>query len=169
MWWEIITLVLLVLVGCFSFVLLSGAPYVPTLKKQIEVALKLANLSAGKSIIELGCGDGRVMIAAAKQGLNVTGYELNPILFLICWIRVLPYRGQARVIWGNFWRRSWPKADAIYVFLLPKLMGKLEKKIESEQFKRIKVVSFAFRFPNHQPIDEKAGVMLYEFKSLKLR
>ena len=156
--------ILAIIVGCFGFVLVSGAPYLPTLKKQIKTALELADLEAGDTIIEPGCGDGRVLLAAARLGLNVVGYELNPILFLVARLRTLPYRKKVKVIFGNFWNKKWPKAQAIYVFLLPRLMNRLESKINSENMGNVKVVSFAFQFPNRQPVKEKDGVFLYSFK-----
>ncbi len=59
MFWRVLLIIGLVVIGCFSFVLLFGAPYLPTLKKQIRTTFKLAELSKGDTIIELGCGDGR--------------------------------------------------------------------------------------------------------------
>lgn len=162
---SVILIIGTVIVWCFGFVLISGAPYLPTLKKQIDAALDLANLKPGDTIIELGCGDGRVLLAAAKQGLIAVGYELNPILFMIAWLRSLPYRKKVKVIWGNFWKKKWPKAQAIYVFLLPRLMDKLDDKIVSEQVVGLKVISFAFKFNGHNPIAQKDGVFLYSFKS----
>jgi hypothetical protein len=74
---------------CFAGVILFGAPYLPTLKPQIHAALELANLRPGQTLIELGCGDGRVLIAAAHTGIKSIGYELNPLLALIAWIRTI--------------------------------------------------------------------------------
>ena len=109
-------MILFLIAVCFGLVLFSGAPYLPTLKKQIKVALKLAKLNKEDTIIELGCGDGRVLIAAASQGLNAVGYELNPVMFALAWFRTRPYRRQVKVVFGNFWHKQWPEAEAIYVF-----------------------------------------------------
>ncbi|HSH18794.1 MAG TPA: class I SAM-dependent methyltransferase, partial [Candidatus Saccharimonadales bacterium] len=106
----ILTALLLVLSACFGFVLLRGAPYLPTLRKQVDAALDLADLSPGDTLLELGCGDGKVMIAAAQRGLKVVGYELNPILACIAWLRTRRYGKQVQVVWGDFWTKDWPKA-----------------------------------------------------------
>jgi len=163
MWWHIIIFFLFAIVCCFGFVLFSGAPYLPTLNKQVKVALKLAKLKKGDTIIELGCGDGKVLIAAAQQGLKAVGYELNPVMFLIAWFRTRVYRQQVKVIFGNFWHKQWPEAEAIYVFLLPRLMDQLDKKITQLPNQYV-VISFAFKFPNRVPIVEKDGVIRYDFK-----
>jgi len=144
-------LVVLALSGvglCFVLVLARGAPYLPTLTPQVEAALELAELSPGQTLIELGCGDGKVLIAAAKKGINVVGYELNPLLALLCIIRSLRYRKYVTVIWGDFWQKPWPEAQAIFVFLLPKYMEKLNNKIVQLPQKPVKLISFAFQVPN---------------------
>ena len=78
MTWLIVALAVILL--CFSGVLLVGAPYLPTLTPQVAAALELAALRPGETLLELGCGDGKVLIAAAQQGYRAVGYELNPIL-----------------------------------------------------------------------------------------
>ena len=156
--------VLMALAICFGGVLLVGAPYLPTLEPQVQAALKLADLKAGDTLLELGCGDGKVLIAAAAQGLKIVGYELNPLLAIIAWLRTRRYHGQVRVIWGDFWRRPWPPTEAIFVFLLPKYMDKLDKKIMRYSHKPVKLVSFAFEIPTKTPTRQKTGVYLYIYR-----
>ena len=142
---DIVLLTIGVVVLLFGFVVLFGAPYLPTLAPQVKTALELAELKKGQHLLELGCGDGRVLIAAAKQGIRVTGYELNPVLAFISWLRTRRYKGLVTVVWGNFWKGTLPPADAIFVFLLPKYMEKLNNKVIQEYSgKKIKLVSFAF-------------------------
>jgi 16S rRNA A1518/A1519 N6-dimethyltransferase RsmA/KsgA/DIM1 with predicted DNA glycosylase/AP lyase activity len=148
---------------CFSGVLLFGAPYLPTLSKQVTTALTLAELQAGDTLIELGCGDGRVVVAAAKQGIIVIGYELNPVLVIICRLRAWRYRDHVRIVWGNFWRANWPDADAIFVFLLPRYMNRLHKKIMQYARKPVKVVSFAFEITAKKSVATKDGVLRYDY------
>ena len=147
----------------FGVVLLFGAPYLPTLTPQVSIALELSHLKAGATLLELGCGDGKVLIAAAQQGISVVGYELNPILVCVAWIRTRKYKSHVRIIWGNFWSKSWPPTDAIFVFLLPKYMPKLDKKCMRYTYRPVKLVSFAFEIPNKKPTREKAGVFLYSY------
>ena len=160
-WLVICGIVLLV---CFGGVLLFGAPYLPTLKPQIDTALKLANLKRGQTLLELGCGDGRVLIAAARQGLNVVGYELNPLLAGLAWLRTRRYRQQVRVVWGNFWTKEWPPAQAVFTFLLPRYMAKLDSKLKNYQHKPVRLVSYAFTVPNQKPSKVQNGLMVYDYK-----
>ena len=179
--WLFIAVIVLVL--AFGFVVFFGAPYLPTLSPQMRSALDLIDLKPGDHLLELGSGDGRVLVAAAKRGLIVTGYELNPFLVLIAWLRTAKYRGQVTVKWGNFWRIKLPDSQGIFVFLLPKYMAKLDKKIvqdmklwpnsvniskksvnpASHKGSRVKLVSFAFAIPNKAKSAEKDGVYLYQY------
>jgi hypothetical protein len=160
--WLILILAILLLI-CFAGVLLVGAPYLPTLNRQIRTALELTGLQPGDTLLELGCGDGRVIIAAARQGFNVVGYELNPMLATIAWLRTWRYRRQVRIIWGDFWRRPWPPAEAIFTFLLPKYMTKLNKKVMQYSNRPVKLVSFAFAIPGEKAVAQKNGVYLYKY------
>lgn len=162
MTWLIVVGVVLMI--CFGYVLLFGAPYLPTLRRQIEASMELAALQPGQTMIELGCGDGRVVLVAAKKGINVVGYELNPLLFALCWVRTLRYRSRVKVVWGNFWKAEWPQADVIYAFLLPKYMNRLNKKITQYKYRPVKLVSFAFKVPNKKFSLQRLGVFLYHYK-----
>lgn len=149
---------------CFTAVLFFGAPYLPTRRTQIDAALELSKLKRGETMLELGCGDGRVLIAAAQKGIKSVGYELNPVLALIAWARTIKYREYVRIIWGDFWRKDWPEHQVIFTFLLPKLMPKLNKKIIQSKHKPVKLVSYAFEIPDLPADAEKAGVFLYLYK-----
>ena len=64
----------LALILIFGYVILFGAPFLPTLKNQIEAIFELLDLKEGQTLIELGSGDGRILLEAAKRGINVVGY-----------------------------------------------------------------------------------------------
>ena len=161
MWWPLLVVVVVLL--CFGFVLLFGAPYLPTLNDQVKNAFELADIQPGQTLLELGCGDGKVLVAAARRGYKAIGYELNPLLFIICWLRTRRYSGQVEVYWGDFWTRPWPQADAIFVFLLQKYMKRLDTKIMQFAGKPVKLVSVAFTIPGKQAIKTKGAISLYEY------
>lgn len=159
--------IVLVLVGVFftfGFVILCGAPYLPTKKDQINEAIKLMNLRKGQTLLELGCGDGRLQRACAKKGIKSIGYELNPILVIIAKLNTYKYRNKATIIWGNYWRSEWPKAEAIYTFLLDKYMPKLDQRIEDYKHKPVVLVSFAFEIPAKKHTKESKGLFVYHYK-----
>lgn len=158
-----VVLVLASIVLLFGFVVLFGAPYLPTRKKQTKAALDLLDLKPGQTLLELGCGDGRVLRAAAARGIRGVGYELNPILVAAAWFMTLRYRKLVSIKWANFWTKEWPEADGIFVFLLDKYMSKLDKKIV-QQGRSVKLASFAFKIPGKKAAKLKSGIFLYTYK-----
>jgi 16S rRNA A1518/A1519 N6-dimethyltransferase RsmA/KsgA/DIM1 with predicted DNA glycosylase/AP lyase activity len=159
--WQLLAIILVLL---FGFVLLFGAPYVPTLKPQTEQALDLLNLKPGQTLLELGSGDGRVMRAAAARGLHVVGYELNPILVVVSLVVTWKYRKQVRVVWGSIWRQEWPRAEGVFIFMIDRFMPRLNKRFEVyASGAPLRVVSFAYKIPNKKIIRSQKGIHLYEY------
>ena len=161
MFWLVSVSCLMLLV--FSGVLLFGAPYLPTLKKQQKEALDLLDLKPGQLLIELGSGDGRILKEAANRGVRAIGYEINPFLVTYSKITCWSQRDLVETHWRNFWHISISPADGVYTFLLDHYMPKLDRKIESEIEKPLKLVSNAFELPGRKPIKKQSGLMLYHF------
>lgn len=151
------------LVIIFGFVLLFGAPYLPTLAATKKNALDLLDLKPGQTLLELGSGDGRVAEEAARRGLKVVGYELNPVLVLVSLYVTRKYRQQIKIIWGNFFKAKWPTHDGIYVFLLSEYMPKLDKKIRSESPPGTLLASNSFKMSGKKPIKQLRSVYLYKY------
>jgi hypothetical protein len=161
--WNITVILCGILFVCFVFVIAFGAPFLPILKPQVPRALDLIDLKPGDKILELGSGDGRILIEAAKRGIYSVGYELNPLLVIYSWLLTIRYRKFVKIIWGNYWHKNLPPADGIFVFLLQPYMEKLDTKIIQEAKKPIKLVSFAFTIPNKKPAKESNGLFLYRY------
>jgi len=152
---------------CFGLVVFVGAPYLPTLTPQVTAALKLAALKPGQHLLELGCGDGKILVAAARQGIKVTGYELNPLLVLVCKIRTWRYRQLVTVRLADFWRIELPTADAVFVFLLPKYMTRLDTKLNQLSVKQnlsLRLISFAFQIPDRRADKVQDGIFVYDYQ-----
>jgi len=78
-----------------------GAPWLPLRRRDIPDGFALVDISSTDVVIDLGSGDGRLLIEAAKRGATVIGYELNP--FLVWWSRhrLEPYSLQSTVYRKN--------------------------------------------------------------------
>ena len=163
MLWTVAWAISIALVLLFSLVILVGAPFLPTLKNHVEPALDMLNLKPGQTLLELGSGDGRILIAAAKRGINSFGYELNPLLVVYSWLITRKYRKHVHIIWGNYWVKPWPRADGVFVFLLQPYMQKLDKKIIQYKHKPVKLVSFAFDIKSRKAAANKQGMYLYVY------
>lgn len=154
--------VILILFFIFSFVILFGAPYVPTLSAQRKNALELLDMKPGQTLYELGSGDGTLILEAARRGIKVVGYELNPILVLVSRYRTRKFKKQVRIVWGDFWKSDLSNADAVFVFLLDNYMKKLDAKIRREHEKgTLKLASHAFTIAGRQPAKKLGAVYLY--------
>jgi SAM-dependent methyltransferase len=153
---------LLVIILCFGFVILFGAPYLPIHNAQAKQAIDLANLDRDKTFYELGCGDGKMLLLAQKSGARVVGIELNPLLFLVAWARCLAYKN-IDVIWGSFWRKSIHEADVVYVFLIDRFMKKLDQKMIKESKDGAILISYTFKIPDKKPIKIKSGLFMYRY------
>ncbi|HET9721660.1 MAG TPA: methyltransferase domain-containing protein [Candidatus Saccharimonadales bacterium] len=151
------------LIFAYSFVLLFGAPYFPSLDPHVKVAFKLLDLKKGQTVYDLGCGDGRFLRAAAQRGIKAVGYELNPFMFVWAWLATRRYRHLVSVRLGNFWKADISQADAVFVFLLTKFMKRLDDKLAAEGKKGLKVASHAFKIPGKKPLAKEYGVFLYKY------
>jgi 16S rRNA A1518/A1519 N6-dimethyltransferase RsmA/KsgA/DIM1 with predicted DNA glycosylase/AP lyase activity len=145
-------------------VLFFGAPYLPTLRPQAQVALRLLELKEGQRLLELGAGDGTVALHALRQGLRVTAFELNPLLCAVIWIRTRRYRSNINIKCANIWTTDWGQYDGIYVFLLDKYMNKLDKYI-IQQGRAVSLASNCFEIPNKVAAKYENGIFLYTYAS----
>ena len=166
---EIVLAIVVITVLLFGGVVLFGAPYLPVLGPQARTALDLLDMQPGETLLELGSGDGKVLLLAAQRGISVYGIELNPALVLISRWRTRKYRDLVTVRWGNFWASEWPEYDAIYIFGLEKIMKKLHTKIVQNSKKTVRLASVGFEVANMQPLEQKNGVFLYRIQHTKRR
>jgi SAM-dependent methyltransferase len=160
--WAVWGLAILLVLSHGS-VLLFGAPYVPTLNKAREDALDLLNLKKGQQLVDLGCGDGGMLIAAAKRGVNSVGYEINPFMAFIAWTRTRKYHKNIKIKLGNFWKADISNTDAIFVFLLDRFMSQLDDKVKKESKAGVLVVSHAFKIPGKMITAKKGALLLYKY------
>ncbi len=153
----------LALILAYGAVLIYGAPYFPTLSKEVEASLDLIDLQPGQVIYDLGCGDGRLLRAAARRGIKAVGYELNPFMALISWVGTLRYRRLVKVRMLNFWLADLSEADGVFVFLIGHFMQRLSDKFAENLRPGTKVVSHAFQIPGKKPIKKHGALFLYKY------
>jgi SAM-dependent methyltransferase len=146
-----------------GYVLLFGAPYLPSLRPHISAAFDLLSLQKGQTVYDLGCGDGRFVKEAAKRGYRAVGFELNPFMFAYAWLTTRRYGRRAEIHFANYWKSDISQADAIFVFLLTKYMSKLDQKIKQEGKAGLKLASHTFKIPGKKIAKQEYGVYLYKY------
>lgn len=131
-----------------------SAPFVPSSGKKFDALLAELNLDKQKKIIDIGCGDGRIVFTAAKYFDNVTGIEVNPYLHIYNQTRRLfsPNREKVKFKLGSIFREDFHKYGLVYVYLFPEMMHKLEDKLFSELPKGSWIISHTFKFAKREPI-----------------
>ncbi len=126
--------------------------YFPTPDAVIEIALDRLVLRSGDRFIDLGCGDGRVLIAAARRGYDATGCEADTRLAAHAAARVARVGpGRARVALGSFTHPGTLKllglgeARGVFLFLQPWALDQVMPLLYAGLPAGARVASYAFR------------------------
>ncbi len=129
--------------------LLIGAGYDPTPTKYVCRMLELAGISEDDIVYDLGSGDGRILIAAARvYGARAVGIEADPSRFIYSWLNIL-VSGQvkrARVKFGNLFKKNISDATIVTLFLFRPANEKLKDKLLRELKPGTRIVSYVWRF-----------------------
>jgi len=161
---AIVVILLLLAVSFWIVTGLLGAPWVPTSGETVNEMLSMAGVNSGEVVYDLGSGDGRIIIAAAKRfHARSVGVELNPLWVL--WTRlkvaVLGLRGKTKVIWGNFFNVDLSKADVVTLYLIQNSNDKLEPKLKEQLKPGSRVVSHVFTFYDWHPVKANPNSQIY--------
>ena len=143
-----------------------GAPWVPTPYKTINKMLKLAKVKPEDVVYDLGSGDGRVIIEAARSfGAKAVGIEIDPIRFIWSKSRIyfLRLSDKVNVLLGNFFKIDISDADVVIIYLLQETNVKLIDKFMNELRPGTRIVSNTFTLPGLKIInyDEKSKIYVY--------
>lgn len=155
--------ILIFILVCFQLNaqnIVLDVPYVPTPQKVVEGMLELAKVNEGDVVYDLGCGDGRIVITAAKDyGATGIGVDLNPERIEEANANAIDAKVDDKVTFyeGDLFDFDFSKADVLTLYLLPDVNLKLMPKIQSEMKPGSRVVSHAFDMGDWEP-DKKISV-----------
>ena len=129
----------------------QGALYVSTSRTKIAAFINAVPMKADQTLVDLGCGDGRVLREAQKRyGVRTIGYEVNPLAYLKA--RLFSFgSNKIKIRRENFWEADLTGADVVFCYLYPDVMKKLAAKIKSGLKPGAIVVSSNFPLPEHTP------------------
>lgn len=145
---AVIVLILVVIWG-FSFlvglVLARGVPFISLNKKQIEVVNRNIKLQSNDRVVDLGCGDGRVLRMSEKQGVkDLTGYEINFWAYLLAKVKNKILKSKAKIYFKNFKKVDLSEYNVVFCYLLDYYLNSLKEKFDKELRPGTKVISYAF-------------------------
>jgi hypothetical protein len=150
----------------FYVPVLYGLPYRPARVERICKALKLANLQPDEILYDLGAGDGRVLLMAAREfRARAIGIEIGPLQCAVTWLRVLAggLGGRVQIRWGNFLKAELRDADVVYVYAPSKEVVKLASLLKKQMKPGSRVVSVSADFPEWEPtaFDNRDLIFVY--------
>jgi predicted RNA methylase len=132
--------------------------------KMVHRMLTMAEVGSGDLVYDLGCGDGRTIVTAARRyGARAVGIEIDPLRYLWCQalITILGLRGRVRIVYGNFFKQDLSDASVVTCYLLQDTNNKLESKLKRELRPGTRVVSNTFSIPGLHKVRQHGDAKLY--------
>lgn len=164
------SLLSLILLTCFTTLYAQqqpklDVPYVPTSHKVVDAMLRLANVKPGDVVYDLGCGDGRIVVTAAKKyGATGKGFDIDPkrIGEANENARNAGVSDKVKFVNANLFETDLSGASVITMYLLPTVNMKLRPKIMALK-PGTRIVSHAFNMGDWKPekIEQVDGATIY--------
>ena len=130
------------------------APFVPSPSTVVEYMLKLADLKAGEVMFDLGSGDGRTVIMAAKAfGARSVGVELREDLAKKAMSNIHEHSLQDRVtiVNSDMFNVNLTEADVVFLYLTTSANEKIRPKLDSDLKRGARVVSHDYEISGWRP------------------
>lgn len=130
------------------------APFVPSPIVVVERMLKLADLKAGEVIFDMGAGDGRTVIMAAKNfGARGVGIELREDLAkkALSGIHENGLSDRVTIVNGDMFNVNLTAADVVFLYLTTSANEKIRHKMENDLKKGVRVVSHDYEIIGWKP------------------
>ena len=146
------------------------APYHATPEPVVRRMLQLAKVSAADTVYDIGCGDARLLIAAARLGAKGVGFELHSELVLEAKQEVerAGYSGLVKVVRQDAARASVWEATVITLYLSDSGNTRMVNSLKHDMRRQARVVSFAFPIAGYQPCktDKVHGIDIYLYTKI---
>jgi SAM-dependent methyltransferase len=134
----------------------SAAPFVATPWSIVDEILTLAATGPGDFVVDLGCGDGRFVITAVARYGARGGYGMDIDAALVRLAnenaRAAGVADRVRFEERDLFTADVSSATVVTVYLLPKVMARLERKLLAELAPGTRVVVNDYPFPTWQPV-----------------
>lgn len=136
-----------------AYIRTADVVYEPTPRGVVEIMLDLAQVRGSDVVYDLGCGDGRIVVAAARRGASGVGIEIDPHLVEWAQANVLAERVGERVrIWNqDLFLTDLSAASVIALYILPEMNRRLRPKLFRELKVGARVVANGFEVPGWKP------------------
>lgn len=128
--------------------------FIPTPPALVEIMLQLAEMSADDVVYDLGCGDGRILIAAAQQvGCQGVGIDIDPAQIEAAQksAKRASVATQLRFELGDLYEADFRAATVVMLYLLPHLNLKLLPLLRQQLQPGARIISRDFGMGDWQP------------------
>jgi SAM-dependent methyltransferase len=132
------------------------APYVNSPGHAVDKMLEMADLKTGQTLYDLGCGDGRILIAAAKRfKVNAVGIEISNHLVKRASenVKKAGLQERVKVLHGNFMETDLTGADVVTLYLATAANESLRPNLEKYLRPNARVVSYDYPIPGWKPVE----------------
>jgi SAM-dependent methyltransferase len=129
-------------------------PYVPTPPEVVDEMLRLSGVKAGDVLYDLGCGDGRIVIAAAKRhGVRAVGIDIDPLRIQESNANAAAagLAGKVRFLQQNIFEADFKDATVVTMYLLTSVNVRLRPKLLTELRPGTRLVSHSFGMDDWRP------------------
>jgi SAM-dependent methyltransferase len=169
--WSLLALLALaiLLLGGLWFLLPQwyGLPQRPARPKWIRRALELANVQPEETVYDLGSGDGRALVIAAREfHARAVGIEIEPVHCAAAWLWAL-FNGVTRQVSirrGDLLQADLRDADVVFLYLTPAFVERVRPHLESQLRPGTRVVSLSFDFEGWQPANIDIGHLIFLYQ-----
>ncbi len=131
-------------------------PYIPTTETAVKAMLELAEVKSSDIVYDLGCGDGRIVIAAAKRyGARGVGIEIDPVRVREAKKNARQAGVESRVEFReqDLFQANFRQATVVTLFLLPAINQRLFPQLQDLK-PGTRIVSNTFEIGNWKPVRE---------------
>jgi SAM-dependent methyltransferase len=148
-------------------VIYRGAQFVQSDDSKIVKMIELAQLHGTERVVDIGSGDGKLIIKLAKNGVAADGVEINPYLVRVSRKRIKEsgLEHLAKIHQSSLWNFDTGNYDAVFVYGTGLIMDRLAEKLQRELKPGARVISNHFKLPGWEVEKEESGVLVYVQKN----
>lgn len=160
---EVTLLILLFILLSATFVYVSslfiwliwarGIPFIPLTKKQLKAINRNVKLKLTDRVVDLGCGDGRVLRMFEKQGAkDLVGYEVNFWIYLLAKVKNKISKSKSKIYLKDFKKVNLSGYNIVFCYLSDYYMNSLKEKFDEELKPGTRIISYVFETKDwHEP------------------
>lgn len=161
-----------VVVLVFLLTALTGAPYVPTQRRELQYVFNtMRPLKKSDTVLDIGSGDGVVLDEVARHGVRAVGYEINIFLVVYARWRLRRYSKMVQIELKNLWTAQFPDdVTIVYTFGESRDIQKMYSKVQREATRldrSIELLSYGFEVPGESAIRAYRAHFLYKVMPLQ--